>query len=219
MDAQLRVVNIHLQMGIRVVEQPPHVLTDLHTVHGKVLIRAPGLHLEGLRLPELLVQIVPGAVEDGVLVLGTGQGPGDGDDPEHLPAGRKGPVQVTVRPLGLHIDGALLGVDVKVAAVLEAAADIGQQLVLKGPPVQPLEHHLAQLQEDHFIHIDYLLSYLAFQPCMLCRGGCSPPLHRFCRAGRLQLFQRPPQPPEPLVVLPGHLPGVPGLLVQVPQGA
>ena len=56
-----------------------------------------------------------------------------------------GPVQVTVRPLGLHIDGALLGVDVKVAAVLEAAADIGQQLVLKGPP--PDEEALCALRD------------------------------------------------------------------------
>ena len=89
---------------------------------------------------------------DGVLVLGAGQGPGDGNHAEHLPAGGIGPVYIARLLLGLHIDGALLGVDAEAAVVLEPAADIGRQLVLKGAPVEPLEHHFPQLQQYHLIH-------------------------------------------------------------------
>ena len=85
-------------------------------------------------------------MENGVLVLGTGTGPGGRDDAEYLPAGGIGAVQVAVRALRLHVDGTLLGIDVEAAAVLETAADIGVELVLKAPAIQALENHLAQLE-------------------------------------------------------------------------
>ena len=61
-DAQLRSVDVHLQMGIGLVEQAPHVLGDLHAGHGEELVRPLGLHLEALRRPQLPVQVRLGAV-------------------------------------------------------------------------------------------------------------------------------------------------------------
>ena len=163
-DAQLRRVDVHLQMGVGVVQKPAHILADLHAVHGKMLVRPLGLHLEGLRAPQLPVQIVLRAVEDGVLVLGAGPGPGGGDDAEHLPAGGVRAVQIAVPVLGLHVDGALLAVDVEAAVVLEPAADIGVELVLEGPAVQSLEDHLAQLEENDLVHDDKSFLSSGFPP-------------------------------------------------------
>ena len=158
MDAQLRRVDVHLQVGILVVEQAAHVLADLHAVHGEFLVRPLGLHLEGPGRLELGAQVVSGAVEDGVLVLGAGAGPGGGHNAEHLPAGGVGPVQIAVLLLGLHVDGALLGVDPEAAAAGQAAADVAGQLVLKGAAVEALEDHLAQLQQNNLIHGGSFLS-------------------------------------------------------------
>ena len=149
MDAQLRGVDVHLQMGIGVVEQTAYVLADLHAVHGEMLVRPFRLHLEGPGGPERSVQIVLGAVENGVLVLGTGAGP----------AGGEGALQVAVLILGLHVNRTLLGVNVEAAVVLEPAADVGIELVLEAPAVEALEDHLAQLQQNDLVHKIIFLSW------------------------------------------------------------
>ena len=159
MDAQLRGVDVHLQMGIGVVEQTAYVLADLHAVHGEMLVRPFRLHLEGPGGPERSVQIVLGAVENGVLVLGTGAGPCGGDDAEYLPAGGEGALQVAVLILGLHVNRTLLGVNVEAAVVLEPAADVGIELVLEAPAVEALEDHLAQLQQNDLVHKIIFLSW------------------------------------------------------------
>ena len=65
-----------------------------------------------------------------------------------LAAGLGDGVHVAVGLQGLHIDGALAGIDLEAAAGADAAADVGQQLVLKALAVQSLQHHLAQLQQQ-----------------------------------------------------------------------
>ena len=136
------------------MEQPPYILGDLHAVHGELLVGALGLHLEAFGAAQLAVQVRLGAVQDGVLVLLAGPGPGDGDDAEDLLAGGVGLVHVAAVGLGLHIDGALPGVYLKFAAVLEAAADIAHELVLEGVAVEALEDHLPQLEENDVVHME-----------------------------------------------------------------
>ena len=182
-DAQLRLVDIHLQVGVGVVEQAPHVLGDLHAVLSggidspvsSYMIAKRGVQLELVHFfsPPYTSQVVSGAVVDGVLVLGAGQGPGDGNHAEHLPAGGVGPVYIARLLLGLHIDGALLGVDAEAAVVLEPAADIGRQLVLK----DFVDEHITtfdELDEDEQLFCrlaSNLISALIFLIPSLIGGG------------------------------------------------
>ena len=152
MDAQLRRMHIHLQMGIRIVEQAAHILGNFHAVHREMLVRPFGLYLEGPGGAQFGVQVILRTVENSVLVLGTGQGAGNGNRAEHLPAGPISPIQVTGVALRLHINCALLGVHPEAAIVGQTAADIAVQLVLKGAAVQALEHHLAQLHKNDIVH-------------------------------------------------------------------
>ena len=45
------------------------------------------------------------------------------------------------------------------AVVLEAAADVGIELVLEAPAVEALEDHLAQLQQNDLVHKIIFLSW------------------------------------------------------------
>ena len=121
---QLRVVDIHRQVGEGLMQVSAHPLAQLDGAHGEGLIRPLALHLEAAGRRQGAAQIGLGGVQNGLLFLGTGQGPGHGDDAEHPLAGVIRPVQVAGLPGRLHIDGALLGIDPEPAEPAGAAADI-----------------------------------------------------------------------------------------------
>ena len=140
---------IHRQVGEGVLKLAAHPLAELDGGHGEALVRPLGLHLEAVGGGEGLLEIGPGGLEDGFLILAAGQGPGHGDDAEDPAAGGVGRLHVALVRQGLHIDGTLLGVDVELAAPADPAADVGNELVLKAAAVEALEDHLAQLQKQH----------------------------------------------------------------------
>ena len=152
-DGELRVVNVHLQIGVELVQLAPHILAELDRGHGEGLIRPLGLHLESAGGGQLAVQVLPGGGQDGVLILLAGPGPAETHHTEHLRQRLPGPVHVTLAGHGLHIGGGLAGVYPELAQVVQPAVDIGLQLILKAAAVQALEDHLPQLEEDHFVHV------------------------------------------------------------------
>ena len=83
-DRQLRIVDIHLQVGIGLGQQSAHVLAQLNGGHGEGLIAALGLHLKALGAAQLIVQIGAGRPEKGVRILLAGLGPGQGRHAEEL---------------------------------------------------------------------------------------------------------------------------------------
>ena len=149
---QLRGVNVHRQVGEGVMQRAAHPLAQLDAAHGEGLVGALALHLEGLGGQQRRAEILFGGGEDGLLLLGTGHGPGNGDDAEHLFAGVVGGVQVAGLLHRLHIDGGLAGVDLEFAVPLGAAADVAHQLHLKAVAVQSLQDDLAQLAKNDLVH-------------------------------------------------------------------
>ena len=149
---ELRVVHVHLQVGVQFVQFAPHILAELDGVHGETLVRPLGFHLEGAGGGQLVVQELLTGGHDGVLVLLAGAGQGQAHDAEYLLQGLKGALHVAVVALGLHIGGGLAGVDLELAVGPQAAVDVGLQLVLEAAAVQALQHHLPQLQQDDLVH-------------------------------------------------------------------
>ena len=149
---QVRVVNVHRQVGEGLVQVAAYPLAQLDGGHGEGLVCPLALHLEAPGRCQGAAQIGLGGVQNGLLFLGTGQGPGHGDDAEHPLAGVIRPVQVAGLPGRLHIDGALLGIDPEPAESGGAAAEVGHELHFKAAAVQALQDHLAQLAQDHFVH-------------------------------------------------------------------
>ena len=141
-DGQLRVVHVHGQVGVLLVQLAAHVLGELDGGHGEALVRPLGLHLEGLGGPQPVPQVLHGGLEHGVLVLRAGPGPGQANHAEELGHGLPRAVQIAVLALRLHIHGRLLGVYLEFAVGLEAAAGVSHETVLKGTPVEPLKHQL-----------------------------------------------------------------------------
>jgi len=82
---------------------------------------------------------------------GRAHGPGHGGNAEHLAAGVPGGLHIAVLSLGLHVDGALPEGALEAAAVFHPAADVGQQLVLKGLAILSLQDHLAQFQQKDLL--------------------------------------------------------------------
>ena len=121
---QLRVVDVHRQVGEGLVQVSAHPLAQLDGAHGEGLVRPLALHLEAAGRRQGIAQIGLGGFQNGLLLLGAGQGPGHGDDAENLLAGGIGPGQVAGLLRRLHIDGALLGVHPELAEPAGAAADI-----------------------------------------------------------------------------------------------
>ena len=152
MDGQLRIVHIDREMGIFLMQHTAHILGDLDAGHGELLVGTLGLDLEGARAAELFAQIALGALQNGVLILFAGRGAADSHDAENLAAGIVCLVQIALA-LGLDIDGALLGVNVESAAVLQTAADICHQLILKSAAVETLEDDLAEFKKNDLVHM------------------------------------------------------------------
>ena len=135
---ELRVVHVHLQVVVGLVELAPHVLAELNGGHGEGLVRPLGLHLKGSGGTQFRIQEFFGGGQDSVLVLLTGPGQGQAHDAEDLLQGLIGPQHIAAVVLGLHIGGRLAGVHPELAVGVEAAVDVGLELVLKAAAVQAL---------------------------------------------------------------------------------
>ena len=101
---------------------------------------------------ELVVQKFLGAGQDGVLVLPAGAGQGQTHDAEHVLQGLIGPLHIAALAYGLHVGGRLPGVHPELAEGTETAVEVGLELVLEAAAVEPLEDHLAQLEQNDFVH-------------------------------------------------------------------
>jgi len=145
-------MHVHLQVGIELVQLPAHILGELDGGHGEGLVGPLGLHLEGPGGGEPVPQVFLGGLEHGVLVLGARPGPGEAHHAEETLHGLIGPVQIAGILLGLHIQGGLLGVHPELAEGPQAALGVSDELVLKAAAVEALEHDLAQLEQNDFIH-------------------------------------------------------------------
>ena len=121
---QVRVVNVHRQVGEGLVQVAAYPLAQLDGGHGEGLVCPLALHLEAPGRRQGIAQIGLGGFQNGLLLLGAGQGPGHGDDAENLLAGGIGPGQVAGLLRRLHIDSALLGIYPEPAEPGGAAADI-----------------------------------------------------------------------------------------------
>ncbi|MPM24340.1 hypothetical protein SDC9_70822 [bioreactor metagenome] len=150
MHRQIRLVNVHGHIWEPLPQKTAHGLRNLNGIQVKQLVRPLGLHLEGPRRCKFLFQIRRRRFKDGVHVLFAGNGPGHIHHAEHLTTGGQRLRHVAVLSPGLHVNGALAQIHVEAAAAAQAAADIAHQLVFKGPAVQPLQDHLAQLQQENF---------------------------------------------------------------------
>ena len=113
MDGELRVVDVHDQVGKGVVELASHILGQLDRGHGKALVRPLGLHLKGAGGTQLVPQVLLGAGHNGVLVLGAGSGPAQARHAEQPAHGLPGPFKVTAFVLRLDIGGRLAGIHLK----------------------------------------------------------------------------------------------------------
>ena len=151
-DDELGVVDVDLAGRERLMERPADLLGKLDRRQGEGLVGALALDLEALRRAHFIGKVLLRRGNDLLHVLLAGQGLGNGDDAEDLLAALKGRVNVAVFVLGLDVDGALLGVDTEIAAFCHAAVDVRHQLIFKAAAVEPLEHDLAELAQDHFMH-------------------------------------------------------------------
>ena len=156
MDGQLGVVDIHLEVGVALVQLAAHPLGQLNGGHGEGLVGPLGLHLKGFRTGEFLPQVGAGRLQHLLLGLAAGSGPGQTHDAEHPAHGLIGPVHVAVGALGLHVHGGLLGVHLELAQGAETALGVGDEFILKPAAVQALEHQLAQLEQNDFFHNRFL---------------------------------------------------------------
>ena len=149
---QIRMVHIRLDPE-KLAQLAAYILGDLDGVHGELLIRPAAFHLEGSGSGKLIRQIGLGSLHNSVHGLVAGDSSGHRHHAEDLAGRLVGSLHVAGFRLRLHIDGALADIDLEAAAGLHPAADVADQLILKAAAVQALQHHLAQLQQQHFVLI------------------------------------------------------------------
>ena len=150
-DGELRVVHVRLDVGEGLVELPPHVLGELDGGQGEGLVRPLGLHLKGPGGHQVVVEVGLGGFEDGLGGLFAGLGPGQAHHPEQAGEGGEGPVHVAPGLLGLHVGDGLAGVDAELAVLLQPAAGVAHEPLLKGAAVEALEDHLSHLEQKDLI--------------------------------------------------------------------
>ena len=145
-------------------QEGPQFPAEFRAFHREGLVRALGLHLEGLDPAQHLAQVLLGHLADGIKVLFADGGTAEPGNAEHLGHPAEGLVHVDVLVLGLDVQGALGHAEFELAQVLQAVADLLDQLGLKGAAVQALEGHFALEGHDDFSHV--------FQPflCSFCAG-------------------------------------------------
>ena len=57
-DGELRVVDVHLKVGVELVQLAAHILAELDRRHGEGLVRPAGLHLKGAGGAQPVIQIL-----------------------------------------------------------------------------------------------------------------------------------------------------------------
>ena len=151
MDFCLGPVHLYLQMRIGRQQSAAHVTGDFRGFQREFFVRPLGLAAEGGRALHGFLQIFHGCGADIFHVFLADGGPADGDHAKHLAANLQRGLDGRAL-LGLHIEGGLDGVDLILPQAGQAAADNGQQLILKAPSIQALEHQLAAFEQQNFIH-------------------------------------------------------------------
>jgi hypothetical protein len=131
-------MHVYPQVGKLLQQVVAHLSGDLWRFVGKVLVAALTLHLKGRSGFQLFGQVLPRPLADGSEIFFAHTRPGIAHHAEHLGNALLRQVQVGGGILGLHIDGGLPGGYGKVSGILQAAADIFQENVLKGFAVQAL---------------------------------------------------------------------------------
>ena len=151
-DDELGVVDIDLARRERLMQRAADLLGDLDRRQGEGLVGALALDLEALRRAHVARKVLLRRGDDLLDVLFARQRLRNGDDAEDLLAALKRGLNVALVVLRLDVDGALLGVDAEIAAFRHAAVDVRHQLIFEAAAVQALEHDLAELAQDHFMH-------------------------------------------------------------------
>ena len=152
MHDKLRLVHVHLHIGICLVQLPADVLAELYARHGEALVTALGLHLEALRAQHFIAQVFLRQRGYRVLVLLAGRRAHQCDYAEHVLQRLERRVDIGVVLLRLHIYGGLDAVDPELPYMRKPAAHIRHKLLLKIPAVQPLQDYFAELYEYYVVH-------------------------------------------------------------------
>ena len=144
-------VHVGPEMLKGLVQLTAHELGQLDGGHGEGLVRTLGLHLEGLGLHQVVVQVGLCGLQDGLRGLVAGLGSGQTHHTEEVLQGLESAVHVAVQALGFHISNGLAGVDAELAVLLETAAGVGHEAVLEVVAVQALQDHFAHLHQDDLV--------------------------------------------------------------------
>ena len=148
----VRVVHVHLEVGIRRQQHAAQLPGDLHAVHGERLVRALGAHLKRLCRPQRAAQVFLRGVRNDSKVLGAHGCAADGRDAENFADALLRRVDVLIaRRLRVH--RALRLVDFKIPQGFQAAAHGLEQHALEGGAVEPLQRHFALIGQNDLFHI------------------------------------------------------------------
>ena len=142
--AQLRIVHIRHEIFIFVVQIAADFLADLNGIVREFFVGTLRLDLEALHALELIRQILVDGVPNRVDVLFAHGGAADGGDAEYVVDCVHHFVHIDI-VCRFDIDGGLHDIDIALADLVQAAAQVGDQPALKAPSVETLEHDLAQL--------------------------------------------------------------------------
>ena len=137
-DSQLRMMDVHPQMGELLQQIATHLGGNLRGLVGELLVAAFALHFKGGDLFQLVCQIPGRPLTDLLQVFPGHARPGIAHHAEHLGNPVFGQVHVGAVVLGHHINRGLAGRDRELPRALQPAADIFEEHVLEGPAVQAL---------------------------------------------------------------------------------
>ena len=141
----LRVMDVHLHPGVGFRQPSADFLGQLDGGQGEALVRAFGLHLEGLGTVQIVPQVIFDGGKDRVQVFLAGAAAAQAHHAENGAAGFPRSIHVRFLVHRLHVHRGLENIHVKIAVLLHAAADILPQFVLKLALIRALQDDLAQL--------------------------------------------------------------------------
>ena len=151
-----RMMHVHPAGGMGFRQPAADFLGNADGIQRERLVGALGLHLEGFRTVQIVAQIALNGFKNGVQVLLTGTAAAQAHHTEDGFAGIPGAVHIRFFVHGLHIHRRLHEIHIKIAVGLHSAADILSQAALKLTLVGTLQHHLAQLHQENFVHSFFL---------------------------------------------------------------
>ena len=141
----LRLVHVHLQLGIRVQNAAAQLHGHVHGIDGEALVRTPGQHLEGAA--EVLAYLQTG-LGNFLEILVYFIGGADGIQAEDL----FDPVYNVVHILEFrHIDAGIRQPHGSAGAFYGLFHIVGQDFQEAGA-IEPLEIHLAEANQQYFTH-------------------------------------------------------------------